>query len=217
MSRRVLVAFTSLALFLAGCGGGSTTAGGAASSVASAAGSAASAAGSAVSSAAAGATGGGTASATSAPTSTATGAAAACPTENTRNFAKTRFVADVGGSLFLFNRYIYQPYKRGSFQQGAQGRRTALIKGGAAAAGIAKLLKNASENAKANPTLCRTVAEPLSQATTQIGGLATGLATGSFNPATLDGLSSLFGRVTGQAKQSGFDISEVNPNLPGLR
>ena len=69
-----------------------------------------------------------------------------------------RFVADVGGSLFLLNRYIVNPYQKGGFTKGADGRTAALIKAGLAAAATAKLVSNARENAGANPTLCKTIA-----------------------------------------------------------
>ena len=88
----------------------------------------------------------GTAAGTTAPGASAPGAAdgsaspAACPTENTRSFAKTRFVAAVGGAAFLTKRYLYDPYRAGSFQQGADGRTTAVVKAGLAAAASVKLL-----------------------------------------------------------------------------
>ena len=125
-------------------------------------------------------------------------------------------MADVGGSLFLFNRYIYQPYKAGTFAKGADGRRRALIKAGLAAAATVKLLNNASENAKANPTLCRTVAQPLSQLTSRLGGIATGLATGAVTGANIDVLSGLFGALTGGSSQAGVPVEEQQPDVPGL-
>ena len=77
-----------------------------------------------------------------------------CPTENTRSFAKTRVVADVGGALFLLNRYIVNPYQKGSFTKGADGRTAAQIKAGRGAAATAKLGSHARQNAQAHPTLC---------------------------------------------------------------
>ncbi len=113
------------------------------------------------------------------PTATATAAPADCPTQNTKAFAKSRFVADLGGSLFLLHRYIVKPYQAGTFTKGANGRTVALIKAAAAAAATAKLLSNAKDNAKANPTLCRNVAGPLGQISGQLGNLVSSL---SLNP-----------------------------------
>lgn len=135
-------------------------------------------------------------------------AAAACPTENTRNFAKTRFVADVGGAAFLVNRYIYRPYRDGAFTRGAQGRTVALIKAGAAAAASAKLLSNARKNAEANPTLCRTVAAPLGRLTDTLGGLTTSLREGTFDPRVVGGLGGEVDRLLERSGDAGVPVEE---------
>ena len=198
--RRLLAPLLALGLLLTGCGGSADT----------------------------GTTGAGTAATASAtgspadPASTPTDSAAAganpsaCPTENTRSFAKTRFAADIGGSVFLFNRYVLNPYQAGKFARGASGRRTALIKAGLATAATVKLLKNASENAKANPTLCKTIAEPLSQVTSRLGTIAAGLATGAVTGQSLEGIGGLLGQVAQGATSSGVPVQEQNPGLPGL-
>lgn len=131
-----------------------------------------------------------------------------CPTENTRSFAKTRFVADVGGSIFLVNRYLVQPYRAGTFAKGANGRTAALIKAGLATAVSVKLLKNATENAKANPTLCKTVAAPLSQISAQLDGLVDKLRSGSVDPATMAGLGGLVGTIQQKARDAGIPVQE---------
>ena len=193
MSRRMLLAALATAVLLSGCGGGESgsTAPGSASSSTTRSPAAASTS---------------TASGTSTPGGT--GAASDCPTENTRAFAKTRFVADVGGALFLFHRYIYSPYQEGTFQEGAQGRRTALVKAGLAAAATAKLLANARENAKANPTLCRRIAEPLEQAADRLGGLAGDLASGAVSSGSLDDVQRSFGQVQQGADRAGIEVRE---------
>ncbi len=201
MTRRLLAFVLALGLLLAGCGGDGTTTTGAGG-------------------AGAGVTGSPTDTLApgsgSSPSAAASPDAGACPTENTRAFAKTRFAADVGGSVFLFNRYIYQPYQAGTFAKGAEGRRRALLKAGLAAAATVKLLDNASENAKANPTLCRTVAQPLSQLTSRLGGLATGLATGAVTGANLESLGGLLGAVTSGSARAGVPVQEQDVNVPGL-
>jgi hypothetical protein len=137
----------------------------------------------------------------------------ACPTENTRSFAKTRFVADVGGAAFLVKRYIYTPYKGGKFQKGANGRTFALVKAGLTAAASAKLLKNAKENAQANPTLCRTIAGPLSTLTSQLSGLVSSLRSGSFDPAVVGGLGGALDGVKSLADKAGIPIPEQSAPL----
>ena len=179
MRHRLIPALTLvLALVLGGCGGGGSTESGASSPASTAA------------------------------TSTGGTSATDCPTENTRSFAKTRFVADVGGALFLLNRYIVNPYQKGSFTKGADGRTAALIKAGLAAAATAKLVSNARENAKANPTLCRTVAAPLDQLAASLNGVVDGLKSGSVDAGAIGGLSGLLGSLKQKAAAAGVPVTE---------
>lgn len=192
--RRLIAATLTSMLLLAGCGGGDSEAPGPA---------------------AGGSTPGTRASSSAAATSSAGTAteASSCPTENTRAFAKTRFVADVGGALFLFHRYLYRPYLDGSFEAGAQGRTAALVKAGLAAAGIAKLLANARENAAANPTLCKAVTKPLDDIITSTRGLATGLPAGQVDDRALKDIESQFGRVQNRAEDAGVRVEEKETSL----
>jgi len=179
MRHRLLPALALvLALVLGGCGGGGSTESGASSPASTAA----------------------------SPTGGAS--ATACPTENTRSFAKTRFVADLGGALFLLNRYIVNPYQKGSFTKGADGRTAALIKAGLAAAATAKLVSNARENAKANPTLCKTIAAPLDQLAASLNGVVDGLKSGSLDAGAIGGLSGLLGSLKQKAAEAGVPVTE---------
>ena len=139
--------------------------------------------------------------------------AAGCPTENTRSFAKTRFVADLGGAAFLTKRYIYTPYRDGKFRKGASGRTLAVVKAGVAAATSVKLLKNAQANAQANPTLCTTIAAPLSAAIASLGGVTSALTSG--NLAALGGLGSALDNLRGLAGKVGVDVPEQQVGLNG--
>ena len=139
--------------------------------------------------------------------------AAGCPTENTRSFAKTRFVADLGGAAFLTKRYIYTPYRDGKFRKGASGRTLAVVKAGVAAATSVKLLKNAQENAQANPTLCKTIAAPMSAAIASLGGVTAALTGGDLT--ALSGLGSALDNLRGLAGRSGVDVPEQPVGLNG--
>lgn len=138
---------------------------------------------------------------------------AACPSENTRAFAKTRFVADLGGAAFLTKRYIYDPYRAGQFQQGADGRTVATVKAGLAAAASVKLLKNAQENAQANPTLCRTLSAPIARATAALGGVTAALASGDLT--SLSGLGGALDSLRSLAGQQGVPVPEREVGLNG--
>lgn len=189
VSRVIAVpAIASLAL-VAGCNG---------SKSASSSSSAASNAASTTSSAAASPSDGASASASSSTD---------CPTSNTRSFAKTRFVADVGLAAGSFHRYIYKPYQAGAFQKGQNGRVKALVKAGATTALDVKLLSNAQKNIKANPTLCKTLAKPMSDAMTKLKSIKTDAASGNF--ASIASANSLFSDIENKAKSQGDPITET--------
>jgi len=170
----------SVALLLTGCGAGNTTKGNPSSTPS-----------------------GSPTAANSATTSTTT--PGDCPTENTRSFAKTRFVADVGLAAGTFRRYILKPYQAGKFQSGADGRLTAMLKAGVVAAIDAKLINNAIENAKANPTLCKVLVGPLTQVAQTLPGIKDKILKGDF--ASVLSIESLLATVLGTAKQHGLSIT----------
>lgn len=205
MRRLILIVPVLLfALLVGGCGGSSsTTAGGSSGSSSTTAGGSSSSAGSS------------SMSPSSSASSSSAGSATSCPTSNTKSFAKTRFATDVGGSLFLVRRYLLQPYQAGKFTKGAKGRTLAIVKAGVAAATTAKLLKNASENAKANPTLCKTVAQPLATLSTSVGDLVSGLKSGTLNPGTIATLTGLVSKVKGGASKAGVPITEQQVPIGG--
>ncbi len=148
------------------------------------------------------------ASASASPTSASS---AQCATAGTRHFEKTRLVADLGLAYGAFHRYLYKPYQAGTFAKGAPGRTTAIIKGGLAAAVIAKLAKNAAANAAADPTLCKYVPS-MSAITSQISGLGSQLAGGAAAAGSLTQAEGLFAKLKSVV---GF-TDKPTSTLPGL-
>lgn len=192
MRRILIIPALLLSLLVAGCGSSTTkttTGAGASSSSATEAGS------------------------TPGTTGSADAGSTDCPTSNTKSFAKTRFVADVGGALFLMNRYVLKPYRAGSFTKGAHGRTIALIKAGTAVAATTKLLKNAQDNAKSNPTLCKSVSGPLGKLSNGLTGVVSGLKSGSLSGAGISGLGGLLGSVTSGAAKAGIPVKEQPVSL----
>lgn len=197
MNRRTTLTLAAPALAatmaLSACGGSATD------KATSAAGSAAGQASSAVGSAAGQAT-------SSMGGSSDSSSSTDCPTDNTRHFAKTRFVTDVGLAAGTFHRWIYKPYKAGTFQSGAKGRKTAIVKGVAVAALDYKLISNAYENVKADPTLCKAIGGPLGKLKDSANQMKSGLTKGDLGSiANTEGLVS---QVMSGAKSKGTDIQE---------
>ena len=142
-----------------------------------------------------------------AATDTATGTSGPCPTSNTRSFAKTRFVADVGLAAGSFHRYIYKPWQAHKFDKGASGRVLAIAKAVATAGADAKLLVNATENAKASPALCNAVYGPLTAATSAFDDLKAKVAGGDLTP--ISGIESQIQSVLAGSRANGDAVTET--------
>jgi len=197
VSRRtppIVAVLLAVSLLLTGCGGKSSTA--------------------------TGSSGGGSSQsqASTAPQGQAsTGAAAAgtqCPSSNTKNFAKTRFVLHTGEAFGAFHRYLYKPYQAGSFHKGTPGRLKAFVKAGAAALFIKRQVRLATEDVKANPTLCKAVAAPLAKVGDTISGAVNKLKGGDASGIT-DANTSIDG-IKSSSASNGVAVKEnPNPNLNG--
>lgn len=190
-----LLSICAVVLLSAGCGGSTTTStGGAAATATSVAAGAASAAGSATAGMSASASG-----------------ATSCPSANTTTFAKTKFVTHSGLAFGAFHRYLYKPFRAGTFQSGAHGRITAIVKAGVAALFIKREVRLAYQDVQANPTLCKAIAQPLQSVGDQIDAAVSGLKTGSTSGITaLDGVVQ---SVTSKASSAGAPIKE-DANAP---
>lgn len=140
------------------------------------------------------------------------GSATDCPTSNTTSFAKTKFVAHSGLAFGAFHRYLYKPYKAGTFTKGADGRLTAFAKGGLAALFIKREIRLASEDVKANPTLCRAIAAPLARIGDTVQAAFDKVKSG--DASGIDGVESAITSVSSSSKKDGVDITENdNPDL----
>jgi len=146
-----------------------------------------------------------------------TGTAAAgtqCPSSNTKNFAKSRFVLHTGEAFGAFHRYLYKPYQAGSFRKGTPGRLKAFLKAGAAALFIKRQVRLATEDVKANPTLCKAVAAPLGKVGDTISGAVSKLKGGDASGIT-DANTSIDGIKSSSASNGVAVKEDPNPNLNG--
>lgn len=134
----------------------------------------------------------------------------ACPTKNTKAFAKTRFVADIALAGGAFKRYIYTPAKDGKFKKGTKGKTVALVKAAAAGLFVVNRLNAAKNAAQANPTLCKVLAAPLARFSSAVSGL-TGKAKnplGSINPGDVTSGGDLLSNLHNAASQGGAAFTD---------
>ncbi len=156
-----------------------------------------------------------TATSSTATTGAATGTdtASGCPTSNTRAFAKTRLVADLGIIAGTFHRYLYKPWQAGSFNKGANGRTFAIVKAAGTAALDAKLLANATENIKSNPTLCKVLVQPMTQLEGKLASFKSDALAG--NLGFIDDAQQAVTTIEQQATSAGLKIQETTNTSGG--
>ncbi|WP_235831532.1 hypothetical protein [Gordonia zhaorongruii] len=131
----------------------------------------------------------------------------ACPKENTIKFAKTKFTWHAGLGFGAFHRWIYKPAKAGSFKKGADGRVKAFVKAGAAALFVKRQVRLASEDAKANPTLCKSIVKPMKSISDKVSD-----AVKSARKGDLGAVNSLNDDVKSVMTKSKDQGSEIKPD-----
>lgn len=134
----------------------------------------------------------------------------ACPTGPTRKLAKTRFVANAGLAAGAFKRYIYDPYRKGSFKNGAAGRKRAIVK--AAAAGLFTLdqLRRAKANVQADPTLCKALSAPMQRLSEVMRSMVDRLKKGQVDPTSIGAASGALEQTRGAAGGAGAAFKDKN-------
>ena len=139
---------------------------------------------------------------------------ASCPADNTKSFAKTKFVLHTGLAFGAFHRYLYKPFKAGTFKNGAVGRLRSFIEGGLAALFVKREIRIASEDVKANPTLCKLLAKPLAKFGDLMGGLVNNLKAGDIT--SIGAAEETLNTITSLAGGKGINIQEdTNATLNG--
>lgn len=155
------------------------------------------------------------AAATAAVSAPASSAASAngCPTSNTTSFAKTKFVLHTGLAFGAFHRYLYKPFRAGTFTSGTKLHRVfAYGKAGAAALFIKREVRLAIVDVQANPTLCNTLAAPLGTLSDNITGVVTKLKGG--DTSGIQDAEQGVSAIESAASRGGAAITEdPNPNI----
>ena len=141
---------------------------------------------------------------------TATALATACPT-HASGFAKTKFVGHAALGFGAFHRYIYKPYKAGTFKSGAHGRLIAFVKAGLAALFIKREVRLAAAAAQNSPVLCKAILAPLRKVSETVQDAVTKLKGG--DPSGISAVQSSISQAKSAAASHGTTIVE-DPNAP---
>lgn len=139
--------------------------------------------------------------------------AAGCPTSNTVSLAKTKFALHAGLGFGTFHRYIYKPFKGGSFASGAKGRITAFLKAGATALFDKREIRLAAEDVKANPTLCKLIAAPLRRLADTLDGIGSKIKGG--DTSGVDDANTQITGITSASSSNGAPITERTDEASG--
>lgn len=127
--------------------------------------------------------------------------------------AETKFVLHTGLALGAFRRWIYRPWKAGTFKRGADGRVKALAKGAVAGAFTVKELESA-RNAALSDDRLRGLGDSMTKLIGQAQGLLPGLRSGTPSAGSIASLASGFEGITGLASQRGVIVREYSAPLP---
>lgn len=145
-------------------------------------------------------------SATAAPAAVAT----ACPA-HASGFAKTKFVTHAALGFGAFHRYIYKPYRAGTFRSGAHGRLFAFAKAALAALFIKREIRLAGVAAQNSPVLCKVVLSPLRTVSETVQNAVTKLKGG--DASGIDAVQNAISQAESGASSQGASITE-DQNAP---
>src|SRR5687767_12788733 len=123
-------------------------------------------------------------------------------------FPKTRFVVNSGIAFGVFKHWVYDPFREGKFDSGADGRTAALVKAAAATAFAYNRVKAARDAALSSDVLRRTIADPLDKLVDAMTGLADKLKSRSFDPGDILGPFSAIAAVRSAAQGEGIEIED---------
>jgi len=137
-------------------------------------------------------------------------AATACPAQAS-GFAKTKFTAHAALGFGAFHRYIYKPYRAGTFRSGAHGRLEAFVKAGLAALFIKREIRLAAAAAQNSPALCKLVLSPLRTVSETVQAAVDKLKGG--DAAGIGSVQNAVSQVESGASSQGTGITE-DQNAP---
>jgi hypothetical protein len=135
----------------------------------------------------------------------------AAPAKHIR-FAKTKFLLHAGLAFGVFHRYIYKPFKAGTFSHPLQ-HKLALVKAAAAAVFVVHEVRKASEDAQSS-ALLRKLFSPLTALAASVTALTAGLRAGHADAATLGSANGSIESIEHGASAAGASVRERAVALP---
>ena len=130
-------------------------------------------------------------------------------------FAKARFVLHTGLAIGAFKKWIYDPWKAGTFSQGAPGRKKAIAKAAIAGAFTLSQLKEARDAALSDDQL-RGLGDKLSSTIGLVTAFIPGVDNGKINAAQIIALAGAFAGIEALAAKDGAPVKPVTSQIPGL-
>ena len=122
-------------------------------------------------------------------------------------FAKTKFLLHSGIAAGAFYRYIYDPWRAGSFKKGAPGRAKALAKAAASGVVVVHELKIAARDAQCDGPALKALARPMTAAVTAAGAL-TSLASLTGGLGSIGTAGAAFDDLKSAAAAAGASIKQ---------
>lgn len=128
-------------------------------------------------------------------------------------FAKTKLVLHAGLAFGAVHRWIYKPFKAGSFTGGNLTKnKAAVVKAGLAGLFAYHELKLAGTDAKSIPIL----AKPIAALQTKLHSLGTSLKGGKVDPSAIESSNTDITSLKSAASAAGYPISESVPSAAQL-
>jgi hypothetical protein len=126
-----------------------------------------------------------------------------------------KFVLHAGLAFGAFHRYMYAPFKAGTFSGGLFKHKLAVVKAGLAGLFAYHELKLAVADARASPVLSKLLT-PVNALAAKLAALGTSLRSGHIDTSALASASSDVTSLTGLAQQSGASIVDQIPGASQL-
>jgi hypothetical protein len=152
----------------------------------------------------------------SSASSSSSGAGAGSSTASVGHLPTAKFVLHAGLAFGAFHRYIYKPFKAGSFTSGSFFKhKLALVKAGLAGLFAYHELKLAVADARASPTLSKLLT-PVNALAAKLSVLGSSLKSGHLDPSSVESANSEITSLASQAQQAGASVVSQTPSAAQL-